>query len=267
MTGRGRKAERASGALQVITPSDDFDLDDVYSLILHPPMSSHPIGPIRRAWLRWKTLRLPWRKRFLVGLDLQGNTFWEFRDTLSSKQGRMRRIVHYPSTVYYSDVPGKISPAWHQWLRHTRQEPPSLTEQSQDLVRQANLKVLAAEADARWAAKPSYLDAPGKERGQPVPAIGVMDPGEHSKSSIASKSENNPGVRGPINGGLNEPIIETSTTLEDTASQTFRRKGSEQEQTRRQKKEYKEDPWKKARGGPSEEWRPQAWNPGAAARR
>jgi hypothetical protein len=30
-------------------------------------MSSPPISPIRRAWYRWKALRLPWRKRFLVG--------------------------------------------------------------------------------------------------------------------------------------------------------------------------------------------------------
>ncbi|KAM3500294.1 hypothetical protein MY10362_006534, partial [Beauveria mimosiformis] len=29
-------------------------------------MAGNPIGPIGQAWLRWKSLRLPWRKRFLV---------------------------------------------------------------------------------------------------------------------------------------------------------------------------------------------------------
>jgi len=31
--------------------------------------------------------------------------------------------------------------------------------------------------------------------------------------------------------------------------------------------EKKEDPWKKARGGPSEKWQPQAWDPNALAAR
>merc|ERR1711900_56065 len=40
---------------------------------------------------------------------------------------------------------------------------------------QRNLKILAAQADARWAAKPSFLDAP--ERSQPVPALESKDSG------------------------------------------------------------------------------------------
>lgn len=31
-------------------------------------MATNQIGPVARAWYRWKALRLPWRKRFLVGL-------------------------------------------------------------------------------------------------------------------------------------------------------------------------------------------------------
>jgi hypothetical protein len=31
-------------------------------------MASNQIGPVARAWYKWKALRLPWRKRFLVGL-------------------------------------------------------------------------------------------------------------------------------------------------------------------------------------------------------
>lgn len=33
-------------------------------------MSTIPIGPIRKAWHRWKSLQLPWRKRFLVGTQI-----------------------------------------------------------------------------------------------------------------------------------------------------------------------------------------------------
>lgn len=30
-------------------------------------MSTQPLSPIRKAWYRWKALRLPWRKRFFIG--------------------------------------------------------------------------------------------------------------------------------------------------------------------------------------------------------
>lgn len=60
-------------------------------------------GVFARAWFKWKTLRLPWRKTFLVGFDLSGNTFWEFKDALNTN--RMRRIVKYNNkTPHYSDV-------------------------------------------------------------------------------------------------------------------------------------------------------------------
>lgn len=31
-------------------------------------MSSSNVGLVMRAWFRWKALRLPWRKRFLIGM-------------------------------------------------------------------------------------------------------------------------------------------------------------------------------------------------------
>jgi hypothetical protein len=37
--------------------------------------------------------------------------------------------------------------------------------------------------------------------------------------------------------------------------------------SRVKEKKYKEDPWKQARGAPSEEWQPQAWSPNVAATR
>jgi NADH dehydrogenase [ubiquinone] 1 alpha subcomplex assembly factor 2 len=73
----------------------------------------------------------------------------------------MRRIVKYTYNVQHSDV--KLSPAWIQWLRHTREQAPSIEEQQQDIVRQEQIKLLAAKADAKWAAQPSYLLPPDQQ--------------------------------------------------------------------------------------------------------
>lgn len=192
----------------------------------------------------------------------------------------MRRIVQYPSTVHHSDVTSKISPAWHQWLRHTRDSPPSLTEQSQDLVRQRNLKVLVAQADARWAAKPSFLDVPGKGRNllQSQPALGVKDPGGYSKSEMATEPEHKQGVRSGVGSGLNESLAEPQAQLGETVesnevTQDVVAKAQEEKMIEEERKsatmaeqKHKEDPWKKAKGGPSEGWQPQAWT-GESARR
>ena len=62
---------------------------------------------------------------------------------------------------------------WHQWLRHTRDDAPSIQEQQYDVSRQAMMKQLAAEADERWKSAPSYLDAPNKH--QPAPATTITD--------------------------------------------------------------------------------------------
>ena len=64
-------------------------------------MSAGP-GLTSRLWYRWKALKLPWRKQFLVGADLVGNTFWEFKDALHA--GRWRRIVKYSRKAHYGDV-------------------------------------------------------------------------------------------------------------------------------------------------------------------
>ncbi|KAM4054697.1 NADH ubiquinone oxidoreductase subunit NDUFA12 domain-containing protein [Hirsutella rhossiliensis] len=131
-------------------------------------MAPKRIGPLAQAWHAWKALQLPWRKRFFVGYDLQGNTYWQFRLTTRGPPSDYpdshaatepwRRIVHYPRSMPYSEV--KVSPLWHQWLRQTRHEPPSLAEQRDDVQRQERIKLLAAQADARWEAKPRVTDSP-----------------------------------------------------------------------------------------------------------
>ncbi|KAF4504375.1 hypothetical protein G6O67_008532 [Ophiocordyceps sinensis] len=132
-------------------------------------MAPQRIGPLAQAWHAWKALRLPWRKRFFVGYDLEGNTYWQFRlvtrgppsgspDAHAAATEPWRRIVEYPRSMPYSEV--KVNPLWHQWLRQMRHQPPSLAEQREDVRRQERVKLLAAQADARWEAKPRVTDSP-----------------------------------------------------------------------------------------------------------
>ncbi|KAJ4268542.1 hypothetical protein NW762_002605 [Fusarium torreyae] len=191
-------------------------------------MATNQIGPIARTWYKWKALRLPWRKRFLVGYDLQGNTYWEFRLTRGAESNeRWRRIVKYPRSAHYSSV--KVSPQWHQWLRHTREEPPSVDEQQGDVMRQARMKKLAAEADARWEAKPRVMEAP-----QAAPAP-LLSPAKTTplQQDVGKESQADTGVK---------------EATEDTKKA--------------------DDPWAKAKArGPGETWQPTAWSPPAAKKR
>ncbi|KAI5863313.1 hypothetical protein GGS23DRAFT_596500 [Durotheca rogersii] len=210
---------------------------------------SMKIGPIRRAWYQWKTLRLPWRKRFLVGLDLQGNTYWEFRlggggaDAATASGHRYRRIVEYPQSTHYSDV--VVSPPWHQWLRYQREKPPTHSEQAAEVARQERIKVLAAEADARWAAKPSYLSPPhlsGK------PNIG------HAASPLDT-GETHPW------GRKQEPMAPGSPAQHDLEAETQATPTSDAPP------KSAHDPWKHAQGAPGETWQPEAWSPASAKKR
>lgn len=171
-----------------------------------------------------------------VGRDLQGNTFWEFRETRGTGPGRFRRIVHYPRSTHLSDV--KVSPMWHQWLRHVREHPPSLQEQIQDVQRQEKMKILAAQADARWEAKPRVMDAPGREHGQPIPALSTM-----RSQPIAPESH-----------AVNDNAADTATQEQLNADPALR------------KKKYGHDPWEKAKG-PGEGWQPESWTPPASKKR
>lgn len=239
-------------------------------------MVGNSIGPIGRAWLKWKSLRLPWRKRFLVGtfaqttlcdetillsraqltappfspgFDLQGNTYWEFRlatrgtgEATANGLGeveRWRRIVKYPRSTHLSSV--KVSPLWHQWLRYTRRDPPSLEEQRGDVVRQARMKQLAAEADARWDAKPKVMEDPfpGQEAlpGAPQATTTTTDASQQ-ETTLRAKSKRR------RNNERDEPAAGTEALAEENVDP--------------------KDPWKQARTrGPSEDWQPQAWSPNA----
>lgn len=117
-----------------------------------------------------------------TGQDLAGNTYWEFKDALNSN--RYRRIVRYTKRTQHSDA--AVTPQWHQWLRHTRADPPSLQEQAADISRQAQLKHNAALADARWAAKAKYIEKPTPPPDQLEDGLPAL---EHGRARAARPDE------------------------------------------------------------------------------
>ncbi|KAK1831766.1 hypothetical protein QBC39DRAFT_433868 [Podospora conica] len=187
-----------------------------------------PISPLLRAWFAFKSLRLPWRNKFLVGMDLHGNTFWEFSPPGAAATDRRRRIVQYPAKVHHAEV--TVSPAWHQWLRNTRADPPSIEEQRADVVRQERMKLLAAEADARWAAKPRVMDAPRPKQEIVGGAVGGSVQGQGREGGEVEEAK-----------GRGETWERMKKKAEGEGGKPV------------------DDPWKRSRGGPGEEWQPEGW--------
>ena len=162
-----------------------------------------------------------------------------------------------------------------------------MQEQSDDVLRQQRLKVLAADADRRWAAKPSFMDAPaGRAASMPV-LDGVRrggaqriegDRGANTARVVVGRQLGD-GVGGGVglkdserpqdvmkDSDVRTPISAAGIESEDLNHEEPR--FSERSDSSRAKEEkYKEDPWKQARGAPSEEWQPQAWSPNTAAGR
>jgi NADH dehydrogenase [ubiquinone] 1 alpha subcomplex assembly factor 2 len=55
---------------------------------------------------------------------------------------------------------------WHQWLKYTRADPPSIEEQTQDVLRIQQLRYNARLADERWESKARYIEKPKMQRGE-----------------------------------------------------------------------------------------------------
>ena len=92
---------------------------------------------------------------------------------------------------------------WHQWLRHTRFEAPTIQEQHYEVARQAQMRQLAADADARWNSVPSFLDGPNKQ--QPPPAVALNDPAGYMHNNQTEPTENE-GVRSAVGDQLAEGL-------------------------------------------------------------
>lgn len=111
------------------------------------------------------------------------------------------------------------------------------------------MKQLAAQADARWEAKPRMMDAPPGEStiAQPLPAL---------QSRVARAGGEEEAGQGEVTR------TDAIASGEEQVQAATKLKHKEVE-----KEVEKEDPWKKhSRGGPSEDWQPQAWSPPASKR-
>ncbi|KAJ2788774.1 hypothetical protein H4R20_007306 [Coemansia guatemalensis] len=119
---------------------------------------------IRTVFMWWKALRLPWRKDVLAGTDLDGNLYFE---RLARGAYRSRRHVLYRKNISVDEYSDKTIPVqWQAWMRHTRDQAPTVAELIQDMRRQErvaeNVQRLAL-SDARIA---KNTPAPGREQQQ-----------------------------------------------------------------------------------------------------
>jgi NADH dehydrogenase [ubiquinone] 1 alpha subcomplex assembly factor 2 len=143
-----------------------------------------------------------------------------------------------------------------------------MTEQHQDLMRQERMKMLASQADARWASKPSALDAPDKQ--QPMQMLKSRDP-DSGVGQTNSDQEIRDRAEPPRTLGEQEakpqPVVEDPeiahemprhppVPVADDAPATQPRKKT--------RKEPKDSPWKQAET--TKDWQPQGWSPAPTRR-
>lgn len=109
-----------------------------------------------------------------------------------------------------------------------------MEEQRAELVRQERMKLLAAEADARWEAKPRVMEAPKEEE-----------------------------------AARRLPLAQQPVEEEDRKMTAKRREGKPSRAAKQdEEKADANDPWARAKAqGPGENWQPTAWNPTAAAKK
>ena len=110
-------------------------------------------------------------------------------------------------------------------------------------MRKVRIKELAAAADARWASQKSFLDTPDLQ--QPVPAIGVKDPGGYASPT---EDVGKRGVRSAVESQPAAAVGEALGSKEDTGLKGIG--------------ETKEPSWKAAPSGAGDGWQPKAWKPG-----
>ncbi|KAF5113629.1 hypothetical protein DV454_003455 [Geotrichum candidum] len=128
------------------------------------------VTPFRQAYLQWRSLRnVPFRNKFFIGYDLDGNTYWEFFNP--NNPDRARRIVEYRDPKL-NWVDYEAPPQWVQWLRYARPHYPTLDELHRDKVRQQQIKEKVRQAEARWRSVP-LVDKSGGAAGG-VAGVGAV---------------------------------------------------------------------------------------------
>jgi NADH dehydrogenase [ubiquinone] 1 alpha subcomplex assembly factor 2 len=123
------------------------------------------------------------------------------------------------------------------------------------------MKMLAAQADVRWATKPSAMDAPDKQ--QPVQMLESRDHGHGIRQMNADQE-----VRHRAES--TQPLVDADTikSKEESREQVDEEGGAPSlRKSRVMKKEPKDSPWKQAASrNPGGDWQPDSWTPGPARR-
>ena len=157
-----------------------------------------------------------------------------------------------------------------QWLRHTRYDPPSVAEQQQDMMRQERMKILAAQADARWAAKPSALDAPDKQQHMQMlqsrdPDSGVTqmnaDQEIRDRAGLARVEEQEESRPSAVTANAAQPMPRDPPAPAEVDNAPFKAK----KKLRKEAKEPKDSPWNQA--AQAQDWQPKGWSQAPARRR
>ncbi|KAF3922506.1 hypothetical protein AA313_de0210297 [Arthrobotrys entomopaga] len=247
---------------------------------INPQISSYilpHLPPFKRLYYRWKSMRLPWRKRYFIGMDLEGNTFWEFRDRLVAS--RARRIIDFRGGVHslanYSEF--RVDPQWHQWLRCTRYEPPTVAELQAEVTRRKTMVERVRLADERWAKGASYLRRPGEEEVRRLQrsaertegSDGRFIPSSSSNTTTSSDAASSATAVDDAGAGAGSGAGHVSDEGLDTVS-TERKGETTVEGMREMLKVEREKRVKRGEGrpeGPSEGFQPGEWSPKASAER
>lgn len=160
-----------------------------WELFIRMDLVKGKVSLFKALWLKWRSLKnIPFRKKFFIGYDLNGNTYWEFY--LENPNERRRRIVEYrdPAPHYINSATSKdLPPQCMMWLRRTRPDFPTLTELANDVARQERMKILAKQADERWR-KGSLLQNPGLTSEQQERLKLIVSP-LHSKPATKNESQ------------------------------------------------------------------------------
>ncbi|WFC98022.1 hypothetical protein MYAM1_000743 [Malassezia yamatoensis] len=117
------------------------------------PDQSHILlrNPGDSTWISWTDSG---RARYLVGKDLADNAYYEFPSASGSTDPRhTRRVIKWKVSKHQSEYNPKDVPIqWDAWMRHTRQQPPSIQDLVDDLERQRivlhNARVLQSREEA-----------------------------------------------------------------------------------------------------------------------
>ena len=134
-----------------------------------------------RAWYSFKAVKLPWRKKFFRGFDLDGNTFYEQYNPLTPH--KLRRTVKYLKDGHYTD--NNVTPQWMSWMRHTREHPPTIEELMQEAHRIQSTRQNALLINQKWEEERARLKLEGPKNGTKGEADGRLP----SPGSVDEKGE------------------------------------------------------------------------------